>query len=126
MCTGNIPKLESKVPLLPPQKILHNMMKNIGFKGKIGVFIPEKEQEQTIINAWTAVELDIVPIFASPYGNIKKIREETSRMDVKGISVIYMDCMGYSQRMKDIVHDATGLPVIIPRTMIVKLALELI
>jgi hypothetical protein len=34
--------------------------------------------------------------------------------------------MGYSEKMKNMVYEITGKAVIIPRTMIVKIALELI
>ncbi len=70
--------------------------------------------------------MDIVPIIASPYGNIDNIRKEALLLDNKDISVIFMDCMGYSEKMKNMVYEITGKPVIIPRTMIVKIALELI
>jgi protein AroM len=126
MCTGKIPELLSKVPILPPQKILHNIMKNIGFQGKIGVFIPEKEQELNIRKAWNSMGMEIFPVFASPYGNIDNIKKESLLLDKEDISVIFMDCMGYSEKMKNMVYEITGKAVIIPRTMIVKIALELI
>lgn len=125
MCTGNIPELKSEVPVLAPQKILHNMMKNIGFTGNMGVFVPEKEQDESIKRAWNSQGMDISTFFASPYGDIEEIKKEAISLDNKDISIIFMDCMGYSEKMKNIVSEITGKPVIIPRTMIVKIALEL-
>lgn len=126
MCTGKIPELISNSPILQPEKILHNIMKNIGFQGKIGVFIPEKEQEINIRKTWNSMGMEIFPVFASPYGNIDNIKNEATHLDNSEISIVFMDCMGYSENMKKIVYEITGKPVIIPRTMIVKIALELI
>lgn len=126
MCTGKIPELVSKVPVLQPQKILHNIIKNVGFQGKIGVFVPEKEQENNIRKAWKANGMEIIPVFASPYGSYDNIEKKANSLDNQEISIIFMDCMGYSEKMKNIVCEITGKPVIIPRTMIVKIAIELL
>lgn len=126
MCTGSIPEFTSNVPVLPPQKILHNIIKNIGFKKKIGVYVPEKEQEDNIRNVWNSLGLDIKPVFASPYRGLHDIEKEAEKLCSDDISIIFMDCMGYSEKMKQAVQEITGKPVIIPRMMIVKLALELI
>ena len=88
--------------------------------------MPEKEQDKNIKNAWNSLGMDISTAFASPYGDIEEIKKEAVQLDDNDISIIFMDCMGYSEKMKKIVQDVTKKPVIIPRTMIVKIALELI
>lgn len=126
MCTGTIPKLKSSSLLISPQKVLHNIVKNIGISGKIGVFVPELDQKHDIQKAWGDMGIEIETVFASPYSSVENIKNEAEKFNKDSIKLIFMDCMGYSEKMKAVVRKITNKPIIIPRTLIVKIALEMI
>lgn len=126
MCTGTIPELQSKSLLISPQKVLHNMIKNVGINGKIGVFVPKEDQKNDIQKTWNEKGIEIETVFASPYASIENIKKESEKLKQDNIELIFMDCMGYSEKMKSVVKEVTGKPVIIPRTLITKIALEMI
>ena len=126
MCTGSIPELKSTSLLISPQKVLHNMIKNVGINGKIGVFVPKEDQKDDIHRTWNEKGIEIETVFASPYASIENIKKEAEKFKQDSIKLIFMDCMGYSEKMKLIVKQVTDKPVITPRTLITKIALEMI
>ncbi|OLS03107.1 AroM family protein [Tissierella creatinophila] len=126
LCTGRFPKYNHNKPLLIPQEILHSIVSKLSNEKEIGVIIPKDEQIDSITNWWEESGIKIQVKTASPYKDIETIENVSKHFKNKDIEYIILDCMGYSQAMKEIVKTRSQKMVILPRTLIARIINELI
>jgi protein AroM len=125
ICTGCFPDVfKSSKLLIYPQKILHSVVPKIS-NNKIGVFTPVKDQIKQCYEKWSESGKHIEVVSASPYSDIDKIREAAFSMKEKDVDIIVMDCIGYNRKMKVMVREITGKPVILPRTLVGRIVAEM-
>ncbi|SDY99258.1 protein AroM [Evansella caseinilytica] len=122
VCTGSFPDISHKKPLLFPDQILKHVVKAVLREGNLGLLVPLAEQKQQLIEKWDA--LPVVAAAASPYeaGDFERPAQE---LKANGATIIVLDCMGYTEQHKKIVKAATGLPVILARSIVARIAAEL-
>ena len=64
---------------------------------------------------------------ASPYtGTPDELAAAATSLRERGAGIIALDCMGYTEAMRDIVATATGLPVVLARSVAARLAAEVL
>lgn len=124
LCTGNFPEFDHKGLVITPQKMLQDIAKNILKNGKLGLIIPDESQRSQISEWWGNIDLEIE--VASPYLGIENIEIASKNLKNKNVDLIFMDCMGYTTAMKDIVKNISGKKVILPRTLLARVLNELI
>ncbi len=128
LCTGEFPDVfKTSKPIFIPERILLGATLSLVNKGKVGVIIPDKDQKKQCIEKWSQAGVEAVVVNGSPYkGNdeideaIKELNKETN------IDVIALDCMGYTQEMKNRVSKRTGKPVILSRTIVARVIGEIL
>lgn len=126
LCTGKFPHFEHKGILLEPYSLLHSIVKNVA-GSKFGVIVPDKSQIDQSINNWKDTERDILIKAVSPYVDFyNNIEKEALELKNEDLSLIVLDCMGYSLEMKEKVRQITGKPVLLPRIIMAKLLEELV
>lgn len=126
LCTGKFPNYKHSKPLLTPKEILHGVVSKLTLEKKLGVIVPKDEQINAITNTWNKSEVEIQIKAASPYEDIKAIKETSKFFKDKDIDYIVLDCMGYSQKMKELVKKHSQKMVILPRTLIARVINELL
>ncbi len=126
LCTGKFPNYKHSKPLLTPKEILHGVVSKLTLEKKLGVIVPKDEQINAITNTWNKSEVEIQIKVASPYEDIKAIKETSKFFKDKDIDYIVLDCMGYSQKMKELVKKHSQKMVILPRTLIARVINELL
>ncbi len=114
MCTGQFPEFNNKGILLRPEKILCSILKAMDIK-KLGIIVPEEEQIEDSLKQYHEFKPEIIA--ASPYGPMENIKKASTKFN-KDIDLVLLDCMGFTEKMKKIVEDETGLNVMLPRTLI--------
>jgi len=125
LCTGRFPEFEHKVMLIRPQEMLQTIVYKLCDGRRIGVILPDREQVPEVTEWWRSTGVDIEPMVASPYmqwDNNAKVAEIYRDKDV---AFIFMDCMGYSVKMKKSVREASGKPVMLARTLTARIVREL-
>lgn len=125
LCTGRFPKYNHNKPLLLPQEILDAIVSKLSNGKKIGVVVPKDEQIDSITNRWKESGIKIQVKSASPYEDIEAIEDISKHFKNMDIEYIVLDCMGYSQAMKEIVKTQSQKMVILPRTLIARVINEL-
>ncbi|WP_162265433.1 AroM family protein [Abyssisolibacter fermentans] len=126
LCTGHFPEFKHNVLLIKPEELLHTCTSKLQRTKKIGVFVPNTDQVKETVARWKRNKVDIVTTVASPYMNLEQIKAASEEfINNKEVGIIFMDCMGYSIEMKEIVRDITNKPVILPRTLIARILNEL-
>lgn len=124
-CTGVFPSFRHRVPFLEPQPLFHAIAAKLAGGQKIGVLVPEPDQVAQAFQNWGASQVSIEATAASPYLDFHKIEEAASFFKDKDLTFICTDCMGFTMEMKHRIQEITGLPVLLPRTLVVRILCEL-
>src|SRR5699024_1419923 len=104
LCTGDCPELSSNKLILFPDKIL-----------KIIITVKEKKEKST--KKWRNLNLPLEIEASSPYEN-GDFKTPAMKLKERGVSLIVMDCMGYSKQQKEIVSYYSSLPVILSQSLV--------
>jgi len=130
LCTGEFPKeITSKKLILKPSKLLENMLRGILQEGVIADIVPSADQISLIKERWkrTNPNLKVIVETVSPYtgtdAEIEKVAEKIAKTDA---NLIILDCLGFNKRVKTIFRKITEKPVLLPRTLLGRIAGELI
>ncbi|WP_170917352.1 AroM family protein [Maledivibacter halophilus] len=127
LCTGKFPQFNHKALLITPFSIIHSIVKSISGKEKVGIIIPDSSQIRQCNSWWKDSDINVVIETASPY-NYSKAGMKKAAMELKkqSVSMIVMDCMGYTIEMKKTVQDITKGPVILSRILVTRVLNEIL
>lgn len=127
LCTGEFPEIESQRILLRPDRIMQNVVRGILEKGRLGVIIPYPEQIPFAEKKWEPIVTEVVSESLSPYtGTDEDIIEKAHRMKNMNVDLIVLDCIGFNRKIKSVFREITKKPVLLPRTIIGKIAREMV
>lgn len=126
LCTGEFAVLKSKIPLLEPDRLLDGVVPGIMKKGLLGVMVPSSNQLIQAKKRWSKLGLRPHVEAASPYKDLGEIENAATRLAQVNPSLIVMDCMGYSRKMKEIVRERTQKPIVLARSILAKIITELV
>ncbi len=126
LCTGKFPPFRHDSILIKPQEILPGVVEKIAAGKRLGILIPEKEQIPQMRQWWSIEDERLCTASGSPYGELKHVEAAAEELRRQGADLIYLDCMGYSRHMKERVSAIAGVPVILPRMLIVRIINELL
>lgn len=124
LCNEKFPEFEHKMLLFKPEEILHSMAAKLAGGMKVGVFMPDKSQVPGIIELWKQYGVEVKAVGASPYIE-DNLEEEARKFTDSDIRFIFMECLGYSSEMKELVMKEANKPVFLSRTMIFKIIQEM-
>lgn len=126
-CTGKFRPFASKIPVVCPDYLLCQAVKGLLEGGKIGLIVPLKEQAGSAEEKWKEAGFATAAEAASPYDfQESALIEAVKRLDQTDAKAIVLDCIGYTQEMKDLAKKHTAKPVILPRSLIFRLLAELL
>jgi len=125
-CTGEFPDLDTEALLIRPQKLLYYTIKAIAQDRTLGVAIPSQDQVPSAYERWQKAAEKVVVEACSPYGDIDEIKVAADKFARSKVDIIVMDCIGYTMKMKEMVHDKTKIPVVLARSISAKIISELV
>ena len=123
LCTGSFPNFESHVTLVFPCAVLNGTVPALASRSRIAVITPKQEQETQCAEKWKNYVQSVQVTWGSPYGDpeeLDRAARETASWDVE------LDCMGYTSAMKERVHQLSGKPVVLSRTIAARVVMELL
>lgn len=127
ICTGVFPDVfKSKVPIIYPQKIIHSIVPNLLDKRNLAIITPDKSQVLQSKKKWDETGLDVKVVAASPYSKEDEFPNAIDILKEEYIDIIVMDCMGYTQDMKNKVEKGTGKMVVLSRTIVARVLGEIL
>lgn len=124
-CTGAFPPFHHRKIFLEPEPIFHAVAEKLADGQRIGVIVPLPEQIPQARAIWKKSGVEIAAAAASPYLESEKVRSAGQSFSGQKLAFIVLDCMGFSAEMKYAVQEAGGFPVILPRTLVVRILSEL-
>lgn len=126
LCTGAFPDVDSHKPFIKPQQLLYNLVRSMVFPGRIGILTPSPQQQVQTRSKWQELGLDVVVEAASPYGDSAELEPAGQGLRQANVSLVVMDCIGYSEAMKAYVKTLTGVPVILAHALMARVMQELL
>lgn len=125
LCTGSFPALEHTVPLVFPQPLFYSVARALAGDGRIAVMVPDPSQVEQARTWWGSAGMDVEVASASPYQGIDGVMRAAAKFRGSDCSFLCLDCMGYTSEMRFAAREASGLDVLLPRTLVASTISEL-
>lgn len=125
LCTESLPDFKSTKLVLYPGRVLFNIVRALGAQ-RIGVLTPAQEQLGHQQGRWSRVVPNVVVEAASPYGPPEQLQSAALTLGRNDVDLVVMDCVGYTQSMKLAVRTCVNRPVLLARSVLARVAAELI
>lgn len=126
VCTGEFPLFRHTVPLLPAERLILGGVRAIAANSRLGVICPLPAQLEMTHTKWGGLTADLHVAAGSPYGDLSDLRGAARRMREAAVEYVVLDCMGYTNAMKDLVRAEVGVPVLLARNVVARLAAEVL
>lgn len=122
-CTGQFPGVSAGVPLLVPDRLLNHLVAALLPAGVLGVVMPASGQLPIAARKWETSGLEVVGEAVSPYtASPGELEQAARRMEARGPDLIVLDCIGFTGEMRRVFRRVTGRPVLLPRTVLGRVA----
>lgn len=126
LCTAPFPPFRHSRPLLTAGSLLTNGVRAIASGSRVGIICPLPEQVQMCQEQWADLTPDLYVVSASPYGPSWELIEAVQTLKQKQVDYIVLDCMGYTQSMKELIRQYFPIPVLLARSLVARLAAEVL
>lgn len=126
-CTGNFPETLSakNIPLIYPCNILEKLVPLMTKKSSIVCLTPSPLQLAQSTKKWENYVDKVVSVAASPYGDYADLEKAAEQIKDMDADLVVLDCIGYTQEMKEMFAKKTGKLVVLPRTLLARVVSEL-
>lgn len=125
-CTGQFPaSLTSRVPMIFPNEILHRIVPMLTKTSHIVAVTPSSLQLEQNTKKWNGYVDHCISIAASPYGDWDSLEKAAEKAAEADADVIVLDCIGFTQKMKEMFAEKTGKMVVLPRTLLARVVSEI-
>lgn len=119
MCTGDFANSLTAKNLLLPDRIMTYLIQGIQKDVRIGLIGPEPEQRTSVTEKWQKANFDFAFAASSPYYFDKKdLLTKAKLLEQQGAELLILDCIGYSNTMKNNIKNELNIPIIVPREAI--------
>ncbi|MFP7492465.1 AroM family protein [Terribacillus saccharophilus] len=128
LCTGVFPGLQARSSvLIEPDHIIPPSVKALLGDRKLGVVSPLPEQMDNLKQKFIPYDIEPAAAAANPYQpGTEQFAQAAKELKELDADVLILDCMGYTEEMRDIAAEASGLPVILSNALMAKLVAEII
>lgn len=125
-CTGDFPdSLTSHVPLVYPCDILNQVAPLLSKRSNLVTVTPSPLQVTQCENKWKKFVKTVKAIPASPYGSFEALEQAAEEIKNLDADLVVLDCIGFTQEMKNMFVKKTGKLVVLPRTLLARVISEL-
>lgn len=130
-CTGTFPEFTHIKPLIEPDHVLAHLLAAVASRSRhVGIICPLTEQEEDAKAKYRALLPRTVALStaaATPYStDLAALGTAAQQLRAGGAEIIVLDCIGYTARMRSLVIEVSGLPVLLARSVAARIAAELL
>jgi protein AroM len=118
LCTGEFPEYPSHVPLLLPSRILTMNAVAIAEGKRISVIVPLSEQCAQLSKRWSTAGIHPTMHVLSPFHEYLSMHDLSNEISSHTPALVVLDCMGYSEAVKEILQKEVCLPVMAARSLL--------
>lgn len=128
VCTGTFPPLRHRRPHLDAEHLLvHGIAGLAESASEPGIIVPLAGQREVMSERWrAALGRRVLADAADPYGHQPErlVAAAAVRLARRGADLLVLDCMGFSESTRRAAAENSGLPVILARSLVGRLASE--
>lgn len=125
LCAGVFPAFRSPHPIVMPERCMAAMVDAVFDGRRLGVIVPIEQQRESYRSRWSRVHPRACVVVASPYEDPARLVDAADQLRRAGVSLVVMECMGFTSGMKQIVRDITGAPALLPASVLARVLAEL-
>ncbi len=125
MCTGKFPPFQSLGLVVTPQEILKGVLEASLKNGKLAVVYPAEEQTHKAESDFGRDGITIYADHLSPYEGKDDLEQLAERLKEQDPDLILLNCFGFSPKVKTIIAERTGKPVIHSNVVVARVLKEL-
>jgi protein AroM len=112
--------------LLYPEHLLFQVARAVTRGGHVGVLTPSARQIADQERRWHEVAAAVTVRAFSPYTAGGDLEAACRDFVTAGVDAVVLDCLGYPTALKREVRARTGRPVLLARTVLARIAAELV
>jgi protein AroM len=117
LCTHEFPTRQYPVPVIFPFTSVQFLLKHVLEVENLGAVVPSENQIEMARKKWgeniTSIEAK------TPYSEGKPWEEIAENFAQKNVSIIVLDCIGYTNKDRQAIQDAYPIPTLLPKTLLV-------
>jgi protein AroM len=125
LCTGSFEPFPLRCPVIYPERLMLGIVRATA-PHHLGVITPDTGQVAEQQARWKDAADEVSIVAASPYTAAGSLPEHGADLARRGANLIVLDSLGYSIAMKAAVRRAANRPVVLPRTVLARAAMELL
>lgn len=126
LCTGTFAPFQTSRPILYPERIMFSLVRAIAPESHVGIVTPDPQQIAEQRSRWLGVVPRATVVSQSPYRKDMTVEGAARELAEANVDIIVLDSLGYSLAMKELVRRVTDRPVLLPRSVLAKVAQELL
>jgi protein AroM len=126
LCTGEFPTFHSSRLVVEPQIVLQHFIAAIARGRRLGAVVPAPNQVEQGALRWQGVAGQVRVEAASPYADIAALEQAAESLKRWEADLIVLDCIGFTSAAKSTAATITGVPVILPSTVLARTLAELL
>ena len=124
MCTGEMGFFRSNAFFVESSTIVRNIAEALGEGKRVGIFIPDEKQLTQMIKRWNSIKTAEIHAL-SPYLNADETEKIIEKYNNKKWDMVVLDCMGYTEEIKNIISEKLNTKVLLSRSVIARVVAEL-
>ncbi len=126
LCTGHLGQVPAAIPVLYAEPLAQSGVHGIIGPDRLGVVNPLADQVDESTGRWSArLGRPVLGAHADPYtAPVDAVAVAAEALARRGAQWVFLDCIGYSETMRRAAAEASGLPVLLARTLAARLAVE--
>ena len=125
LCAGAFAPFRTARPVVTPDRCLAAVVGGVFDGRRLGVIVPIKEQQASSAARWSRVDPGVVVTVASPYDEPARLVAASEELARANVSLVVMECQGFTSAMKQVVRDVTGAPALLPASVLARFLAEL-
>lgn len=127
LCTGEFPAISSKKILVRPDRIIRHVVQALLNEGRLGLVVPSPDQIHQLKEKWEKIAHQVVAKSVSPYtGTDEEMTDIAKKLASEDVDLVVLDCMGFNTKTRSLFKAITQKPVLLPRTVMARIVLEMI
>lgn len=124
LCSGGFPEFDCKIPVVLPGMVVPGTVAGLYPGKKIGLIVPNEAQEPAALAHWKSRGVEAVSAVVSPYEG-KGFEEAGKKFRSIKTDFVAIDCMGFKAKHRERLKILCGCPVMLPNTLVARVALEI-
>lgn len=126
LCTGQFPRFTSETLVIEPERVLGHFVAGVAHDRRLGVIVPVPAQIEGWAERWQPLVREVRVEAGSPYADISELERAAAALREWRADLIVLDCMGFTNAMKQRAAEIAGVPVVLPRNVLARTLAELL